>query len=291
MLGIGSSISKGVFRRGWATQFASFNGTSSKAFAEPGRLPSVLAGAGTIGDNVTFSMWIKATWNIPVSPSDAVVNNIPIFMLGSDTDVHESFRMYYMIEDGSANNKNDIVIELRSSNPSNARQNEIMRLSDSNTPDNSSITGSDSTGHADMWDNDNTSINKNNNGFVHIVCSRTTGDWKVFWNGQECEVIENDSGSLNQDVSEYDSFSIGWWEYADAHGTLGMRDFAIYNSQLSNSDVTALYNSGVIADHRNLITPQPVVYYPFQENGNDVIISTGPHLLLTDVTFEPIDLL
>ena len=285
MLGLGNTIT-GEKSHVWATQFANFNGTDAKALADAHRLPTALAGAGTIGDNVTFSMWIKATWNIPVSPSDAVVNNIPIFMLGSDTDVHEAFRMYYMIEDGSANNKNDIVIELRSSNPSNARQNEIMRLSDSNTPNNSLITGSDSTSHADMWDNDNTDIKTNADGFVHIVCSRATGDWSVFWNGNACEVIENDSGSLNQDVSEYDSFSIGYWEYADSFGKLGMRDFAIYNSQLSNSDVAALYNEGKIDDHRDLITPQPTVYYPFQEDGNDIMVSVGPNLTLTNVTFE-----
>jgi hypothetical protein len=287
MLGLGNTIT-GEKSHVWATQFANFNGTDAKALAEPGRLPSVLAGSGTIGDNVTFSMWIKATWNIPVSPADAVVNNIPIFMLGSDTDVHEGFRMYYMIEDGSANNKNDIVIELRSSNPSNTRQNEIMRLSATGLPNNSVITGSDSSAHDDMWDNDNTKIKDNAEGFVHIVCSRTTGDWSVFWNSQECEVIENDSGSLNQDVSEYDSFSIGYWQYSDSFGQLGVRDFAVYNSQLSSSDVTALYNDGKLEDHRNLITPQPIVYYPFQEDGNDIITSTGPNLTLSNVTFESI---
>tara|TARA_R100001510_G_scaffold9040_1_gene6947 strand:- start:849 stop:1478 length:630 start_codon:yes stop_codon:yes gene_type:complete len=209
-------------------------------------------------------------------------------MLGSDTDVHESFRMYYMIEDGSANNKNDVVMELRSSNPGNSRQNEIMRLSASGSPNNSTITGSSTADHEKMWDSDNPSITTNNDGFVHIICSRGTLDWKIFWNGNECEVIDNDSGSLNTDINEFDSFSIGYWEYADAYGQLGVRDFAIYNSQLSGSDVTALYNGGVLADHRGLITPQPIVYYPFEEDGNDVIVSTGPNLTLTDVTFENI---
>ena len=289
ILGLGLSTIKGsIVDEPYATRFASFNGTSSKALAAPGRLPAILAGSGTLGENITFSMWIKATWTIPASPADAVVNNIPFFMLGSDTDVHESFRMYYMIEDGSANNKNDVVMELRSSNPGNSRQNEIMRLSASGSPNNSTITGSSTADHEKMWDSDNPSITTNNDGFVHIICSRGTLDWKIFWNGNECEVIDNDSGSLNTDINEFDSFSIGYWEYADAYGQLGVRDFAIYNSQLSGSDVTALYNGGVLADHRGLITPQPIVYYPFEEDGNDVIVSTGPNLTLTDVTFENI---
>jgi len=288
-LGLGNSIVKpyAPVSTVYATKFASFNGSSSKAIGAPGRLPSTLAGSGTLGENITFSMWIKATWTVPASPANAVVNNIPIFMLGSDTDVHEAFRMYYMIEDGSANNKNDIVMELRSSNPGNSRQNEIMRLSSSNTPNNSTITGSTSSNHVDMWDSDNSDIKANDDGFVHIICSRGTLDWKIFWNGSQCEVIDNDSGSLNTDISEFDSFSIGYWEYANAYGQLGVRDFAIYNTQLPGSDVTALYNSGVLADHRDLITSQPVVYYPFEEDGNDVI-GTGPNLLLTNVTFEDI---
>jgi len=289
ILGLGSSIIKGerIVRR-YATRFASFNGSSSKALAAPGRLPPVLAGSGTLGENITFSMWIKATWTIPASPPDAVVNTIPFFMLGNDSDVHESFRMYYMIEDGSANNKNDLVMELRSTTGANARQNEIMRLSASGSPNNATITGSSAADHEKMWDSDNSAITTNSDGFVHIICSRGTLDWKIFWNGQECEIIDNDSGSLNTDVSLFDSFSIGYWEYSDTYGQLGVRDFAIYNSQLSGSDVTALYNGGVLADHRNLIVPQPIVYYPFEEDGNDVMLSTGPNFTLTNVTFEDI---
>ena len=285
ILGLGLGTIKGsIVDEPYATRFASFNGSSSKALAAPGRLPAVLAGSGTLGENITFSMWIKATWTIPASPEDAVVNNIPFFMLGSDTDVHEGFRMYYMIEDGSANDKNDVIIELRSSTPGNSRQNELLRLHDGGS--NATITGSSAADHDKMWDSDNSAITTNNDGFVHIVCSRSTSDWSMFWNGNQCTVLTNDSGSLNTDASEFDSFSIGYWEYADAYGQLGVRDFAIYNSQLSGSDVTALYNGGVLADHRNLITPQPIVYYPFEEDGNDVITSTGPNLTLTNVTFE-----
>jgi len=287
MLGLGNTITNEKSQV-WATQFASFNGTSSKALSDAGRLPGVLQGSGTLGEDITFSMWVKATWNIPVSPSDASVNTIPIFMLGSDTDVHESFRMYYMVEDGSATNKNDLVMELRSTSPSNTRQVDFVRLSASNSPNNSQITGSASVDHVDMWDNDNQSIKTNAEGFVHLVCSRSNSDWKIFWNGTTCEVTDNDSGSLNTDSSQFDSFSIGYWEYSDFYGKLGIRDFAIYDSELDEADILALYNSGKFEDHRDLITRQPIVYYPFEENGKDVIISTGPDFTLSNVTFESI---
>ena len=62
-LGLGLSVSNSsTIDQPYATRFASFNGTSSKALASPGRLPFELAGSGTLGENITFSMWIKATF-------------------------------------------------------------------------------------------------------------------------------------------------------------------------------------------------------------------------------------
>ena len=273
----------------WATKFASFNGSDSKALCNDlGRLPSILAGGtGTIGDNVSFAMWVKATWSIPDSPADAVVNTIPIFLLGSDTDVHEAFRCYYMIEDGSATNKNDLIIEIRTTSPSNARQVDIARLNNNN-----SITGSDSGNHSDMWSSHNGDIETNADGFVHLAFTRGTGEWRIYWNGQEMSLLDNDAGSLNTSTSEYDSFSIGFWEYSNLFGQLGVRDFAIWNSELSSSDVENLNNSGVMADYRTLINTNPLLYYPLQEDGQDVIgsIASGStnNFTLTNVTFTDI---
>ena len=287
-LGLGNSIIKtyAPVSTAYATKYANFNGTNAKAVTNSlNRLPSLLAGTGTVGDNCTFAMWIKATWEIPDSPADANPNNIPIFMLGSDTDVHEAFRMYYMIEDGSANNKNDLVIELRSSDPSNKKQMEFMRLHS-----NSSLTGSTSSAHSAMWRAGNTNINTNDDGFVHIAVTRATSDWSVYWNGQAAgTLIDSDTLPLASTVGNYDSFSLGYWEYADAYGKLGMRDFAIWNSELSASDISDLYNSGVMADYTTLISEDPEVYYPLQEDGNNVAPGALPvNFTLTNVTFEDI---
>ena len=273
----------------YATKYANFNGSDSKALVNDlGRLPSLLAGGtGTIGDNVSFAMWVKATWSIPDSPADAVVNAIPFFMLGSDTDVHESFRCYYMIEDGSANNKNDLIIEIRTTSPGNARQVDIARLSS-----NTSITGSTSSAHSAMWRSGNTNINTNADGFVHVAFTRGTGEWSIYWNGQSMSLIDNDSGSLNTSTSEYDSFSLGFFEYSNLYGQLGMRDFAIWNSELSATEVGKLYNFGVITDYTDLIATEPLLHYPLQADGNDVIgrIASGTTLnfTLSNVTFEDI---
>ena len=271
----------------YATKYASFNGTNSKAVTNSlNRLPDLLASStGTIGDNVTIAMWVKATWEIPDSPADADPNVIPIFMLGSGNDVHESFRCYYFIEDSSANNKNDLVIEIRSSTPSNARNIEFMRLHS-----NSSLTGSTSSAHTQMWRAGNSNINTNADGFVHIAFTRGTGDWKVFWNGQSAgTLIDSDSGTLASTSGDYDSFSLGYWEYSDFFGKLGMRDFAIYNTQLADSKIETLYNSGVMADYSTLLSDDPTVYYPLQEDGNNVAFGSLPiNFTLSNVTFDNI---
>jgi hypothetical protein len=289
-LGLSNSITTPEYcESAYATKYASFNGSDSKALCNDlGRLPGILAGGtGTIGDNVSFAMWVKATWSIPDSPADAVVNTIPIFMLGSDTDVHEAFRCYYMIEDGSATNKNDLVIEVRTTSPGNARQVDIARLNSNN-----SITGSDSGSHSDMWSSHNGDIETNADGFVHIAFTRGTGEWSIYWNGQAMTLLDNDSGSLNTSTSEYDSFSIGFWEYSNLFGQLGVRDFALWSSELSSSDVELLNNSGVMADYRTLINTSPLLYYPLQEDGNDVALNissgTTNNFTLSNVTFTDI---
>ena len=271
----------------YATKYASFNGTNSKAVTNSlNRVPSLLAaGTGTIGDNVTIAMWVKATWEVPDSPADADPNVIPLFMLGSGTDVHESFRCYYFIEDSSANNKNDLVIEIRSTAPSNARNIEFMRLHS-----NSSLTGSTSSAHSAMWRAGNSNINTNADGFVHIAFTRGTGDWSVYWNGQAAgTLIDSDTGVLASTIGDYDSFSLGYWEYSDFFGKLGMRDFAIYAAELSSSDIESLYNSGVMADYTTLISSNPLVYYPLQEDGNNVASGLLPvNFTLSNVTFDNI---
>ena len=271
----------------YATKYASFNGTDSKGVTNSlNRLPSNLAGGtGTIGDNVTIAMWVKATWEIPDSPADADPNFIPIFMLGSDTDVHESFRCYYMVEDSSATNKNDLAIEIRSTAPSNAKNIEFMRLHS-----NSSLTGSSSSAHANMWRSGNSNINTNADGFVHLAFTRGTGDWAVYWNGVAAgTLIDYDSGTLASTTGDYDSFSIGFWEYSGLFGKLGMRDFAIWSEELSAGKIELLYNSGIIADYSTLLTEQPEVYYPLEEDGNNVAQSALPvNFTLSNVTFDNI---
>tara|TARA_R110002020_G_scaffold70653_2_gene183303 strand:+ start:705 stop:1577 length:873 start_codon:yes stop_codon:yes gene_type:complete len=272
----------------WATKFASFNGTSSKAITNDlGRLPDQLAsGTGTIGDNITIIMWVKATWEVPDSPADSSTNSIPIFYLGSDTDVHESIRCYYMIEDSSANNKNDLFIEVRTSSPSNLKQIEFMRLHFNSNP---SITGSTSSDHADMWRSGNTNINTNADGFVQLAFTRTTGDWTIYWNGQTGTLGDLDAGTLASTINDYDSFSLGFWEYADFYGKLGMRDFAIYREELSAVEIDSLYNNGVMADYTTLIASSPHIYYPLEEDGDNASLSGPPvNLTLSNVTFESI---
>ncbi len=269
----------------YATQYASFNGTSSRAITNSlGRLPTLISGTGTTGDNVSIVMWVKATWEIPDSPADSSTNVIPIFYLGSDTDVHEAIRCFYSIEDSSANNKNDLFIEVRTSDPSNLKQVEFGRLHFSTNPN---ITGSTSADHANMWRSGNTNINTNADGFVQLAFVRGTGDWSIYWNGQALTTGDLDAGTLASTVGNYDSFSLGYWQYADVYGKLGIRDFAIWNTELSAGKVELLYNNGIMADYTTLINDNPTVYYPLEEDGNDVSSNAlGVNFNLSNVTFD-----
>lgn len=286
MLGLGNSItsSSSISETAYpgATKFASFNGTSSKAVvADPSALVSSLkAAGGEIGQNITYSMWIKATWEIPNSPADSETDVVPFWFLGNDSDVHEGMRSYYSIE-VSGVDKNQLFVDLRSTAPSNRKYSRYVILHSSGT--NQTATGSTAQTHEAMWRSGNTNINTNSDGFVHIAVSRSTAGWKIYWNGTSLGVSDNGSDTITQDDSLYNSFSLGHWEYANSFAKMGMRDFAIYGSQLTDGNISTLYHSGTIADVRTLLTEQPQVYYPLEADGADMI--NGLNMTLTNVTF------
>ena len=68
-----------------------------------------------------------------------------------------------------------------------------------------------------------------------------------------------------------------------------MRDFAIWSEELIAGKIELLYNSGIIADYSTLLTEQPEVYYPLEEDGNNVAQSALPvNFTLSNVTFDNI---
>ena len=287
MLGLGASLTS-ASSLSEVNQFLSFDGVNDKAertLNEADR--TILSGTDDDTDdmpsNISFSMWIKPTWD---AGSGDLYNGPVFFHLGHDDDVHEVVRAYYSIETSGGANKNQLWIEARSSNPSNKHQMQYAVLGSNN-----SIT-STGTGTTDavMWDSGNNG-SANAEGFVHLFFARASSTWSIFWNGQELTSINyTGAATLEPSDGDYNTLTFGARPKLSSSGTetfnqYGIKHFAIYNRSLSSA--SDLYNSGVMADPRDLISDDYLVaYYPFNENANDVV--NGLNLTITGATFVEI---
>ena len=285
MLGLGASLtSEDVLSE--VNQFLSFDGTDDKAEStlnEAAR--TILSGTDDdtddMANNISISMWIKPTWD---AGAGDLLNVVPFLYIGNSSDVHESIRIFYQIETTAGSNKNQIAAESRSS-ASNTRSVEFANLGV-----NTSITttgGTPSTvDDANMWDSGNPG-NVNSDGFIHLFFSKAgnTSDWQIFWQGQALSTTPNDSGILSIADEDYDIISVGRDPAFNHFGNFGIKHLAIYHRSLSIA--SDLYNSGVMADPRELASTDYLsVYYPFNENGNDVV--NGLNLTITGATFTQV---
>jgi len=285
MLGLGASLTS-ASSLDEINQFLSFDGTDDKAersLSEADR--TILSGTDDDTDdlpnNISFSMWIKPTWD---AGSGDLVNSILFFHIGGSQDVHEVIRAYYSIETSGGTNKNEIWVEARSSSPSNKAELQYAVLGSNN-----SITSTGTgTSDAAMWDSGNTG-SANADGFVHLYFTRAGDAWSIFWNGQELTSNTHTDNTLEVSDEDYDLIRFGARPPLSASGSdyycqYGIKHFAIYNRSQTGTVPSDLYNSGVMADPRGLTsTDYLVAYYPFNENGNDLVNSLN--LTVTGATF------
>ena len=277
-VGLGGIKSSKVEIARWDNQgFLSFDGTDDKAEfnVNAGFIESVTGGSGNIGDNIGFSFWIKPTWDSSgtLGTTGFAPRNIRLFYLGAPADNHESIQGYYQLTNSSGATQNRLWSELRATTSSNTKDNDFSVLHTD-----TDITGTGS-GTSDHWKTDNPA----GEGWVHIVMTRATGNSTQYWNGQALTMADNDSGTLNTDNSIARVMRFGGHNPSSAFSKYGIRDFAIFSSELTSGNASTLYNSGNFMDVRRSGISDLGVYYPFNKNVKDIV--GGHNLTLTGGTF------
>ena len=131
----------------------------------------------------------------------------------------------------------------------------------------------------------------NNTDWFHVVAtydgSETASGLKVYVNADASSLTNNSLGSYSGMPSTSGNLEIG--RFANGHSFFNglVDEVAVFNSALSASDVTAIYNSGVPAD---LTSYSPVGWYRMGDNdggtgttitdqgsgGNDGTLTNGP---------------
>jgi len=136
--------------------------------------------------------------------------------------------------------------------------------------------------------------NTNSDGFVHLTFvkqnnTKGTTNFKMYWNAQDIGVIGYSGWDTTDAVTNardtMDFIEIGFTSFGVDSGdnqnyeNFGMRDLAIFQGELSSSDVSALYASGAFVDWRTLSLDAGHVmkhYWPLSGHGNDIVASQ-PH--------------
>jgi len=198
--------------------------------------------------------------------------------------------------EASPSNANQIFIQY---NPTNARMqlrfrkggggNFHQRFWSISSTNNTSITGVNSNG----WYSTNRG-NVNSEGFVHLVFTRdnsntTSSGMNLYWNGTKLpQSIQFNSRSLA-------TFNIRSAAIGDAVGSSpnnanvfkgGIDQVSVYNAVLSQSDVTALYNSGTVATCADAgVTSNLLAEYRLENNTTNTS-GNFPSLVNTGGTFQ-----
>ena len=162
---------------------------------------------------------------------------------------------------------------MRATTSSNTKDNDFSVLHTD-----TAITGTGS-GSSDHWKTDNPS----GEGWVHIVMTRATGNFTQYWNGQALSMNDSDTGTLNTDNSIARVMRFGGHNPSSGFSKYGIRDFAIFSTQLDSDNASTLYNSGNFMDVRVAGINGLAVYYPFNEHVRDIV--GGHDLTLTGGTF------
>jgi len=225
------------------------------------------SGTDDIADDITVSFWVKPLWvmgNVgnnqhvesnPGLSSNNINNNVALPVFGNTSTEKDRIRIFYRIDASNASDINRIAVQAQDG-ASSARQGDEYFLHSTN----SSITGVGSslspttTGSGSGWWNSANTGNTNSDGFVHIVCTKASGDnsdWKIYWGGQALgSRQDNDSGTINMDENNVDEFWLGKSFANQDHFKMGYRDIAYFNAELNATEVAELYNSGNLFDVR-----------------------------------------
>ena len=217
---------------------------------------------GSASSAFSLSFWIKAGW---------------------DNSLNTNIHLFHVNAGGTDSREQQVRVFFNESN------NRLEFRMGSNTEDRSlnfwplhshlSATGLPGSAASQYWSSSNRG-NVNSNDFTHLVITKGTGtslaatNIAAYWNGTKLGEAFYSSGNnfgqglANMSTSDNRRITIG----SNAHqfakcgnNTETFYDeFAIFGVELSQTQVTALYNSGVPQNANSVVEEQPLAYYRFE---------------------------
>ena len=228
-------------------------------------------------DAYSIGFWIKVGWDNNLN------TNIHFFAAndGSSTARNQQIRIFY----NESNNR----LEFRIGHDTNNRSVNFWALHS-----NLSANGLAGSAASQYWSSATTANRGNVNGdnFTHLMITKGTGttlaasNIEAYWNGNKFGsafyASGNNTGTSNMDASSARRITLGsaahHYEKSGNNNATVYNDLTIYNKQLSDSEVTALYNSGTPTDATTLSSAGNLRgYYTFENSdGTDSSGTSGP---------------
>ena len=231
----------------------------------------------TQSDAFSIGFWIRVGWDNNLN------TNIHFFAMndGSSTARNQQIRIFY----NESNNR----LEFRIGHDTNNRSVNFWALH-SHLSDNG-LAGSAASQY---WSSATTANRGNVNGdnFTHLMITKGTGttlaasNIEAYWNGNKFGsafyASGNNFGTVSMDASSARKIALGSnvnnLEKSGNNNATVYNDLTIYNKQLSDAEVTALYNSGTPIDATTLSSAGNLRgYYTFENSdGTDSSGTSGP---------------
>jgi len=231
----------------------------------------------TQSDAFSIGFWIRVGWN------NSLNTNIHFFAMndGSSTARNQQIRIFY----NESNNR----LEFRIGSDSSNRSLQFWALHS-----NLSANGLAGSAASQYWSSATTANRGNVNGdnFTHLMITKGTGttlaasNVAAYWNANKMTspfyAAGQNFGTVSMDGSSARRITLGsaahHYEKSGNNNETVYNDLTIYNKQLSDAEVTALYNSGTPIDATTLSSAGNLRgYYTFENSdGTDSSGTSGP---------------
>jgi|14BtaG_2_1085337.scaffolds.fasta_scaffold01648_4 hypothetical protein len=229
-------------------------------------------------DAWSVSFWVKPQWTTNMSGRQFLVSSSGA---GGINDNHWGV-YYYRVQ-------NRMYIRWRSASGQKTENFWVFHTSPSQT-----VTGLGSS----YWDSTNPG-NVNNDGYCLITMTKGTGtqatssNVKLYWNGSDCgnaySTNGNGAGTIAMNAATARQFSVGarTWNPSGQSGAVDMDGVGFWTKELSQTEVTAIYNSGVPNDLTTHTAASDLKgYWNFEQNGDCEISSTNNLTLSNGATYD-----
>lgn len=249
------------------------------------------------GDYISFAMWINPQWGHSGTTTGGQWSigsvNLPLFQMNTSNPLGGDRSIFAYISFRSGTSFRNRITIWTDSGDQRAGTQKAMHDANSITG-----TGSSNSSVASLWDQGNPGNTNNADNFVHLTFTRAAdagvNAWTIYWNGQDIGTSAdvgqgNDSPVFTDDTANFlgigtyrgktSNYDSGNTPYNQSLTPMYVRDFAVFNYELTSAQASALYNNGGFNDYRETVSNDsaflgvkalpPVLYYPLNHNTLD----------------------